>query len=89
MIVVTEQQARADAASLPVYDTARLQAEMQLFADWFLHRHLGLAIGGRTGAVLTRTFALLTDAALAQPTADRHRLLMQALRGVFRAAKPA
>ena len=29
------------------------------------------------------------QAALAQPTADRHRLLMQALRGVFRAAKPA
>jgi aminoglycoside/choline kinase family phosphotransferase len=66
-------QTRADATSLPVYDTARLQAEMQLFADWFLHRHLGLAIGGRTGAVLTRTFALLTDAALAQPTVFVHR----------------
>jgi aminoglycoside/choline kinase family phosphotransferase len=66
-------QSRADAASLAPYDADRLHAEMQLFPHWFLDRHLGLDTGGRTGAVLAQSFALLTDTALAQPTVFVHR----------------
>ncbi len=58
---------------LPDYDEALLQREMQLFPDWYLDRHLGLAAdaAGREG--LQEVFRQLTAAALAQPKVYVHR----------------
>ncbi len=66
-------QRHADPASLPAYDAARLRDEMQLFPDWFLARHLGLATGGRAGEMLAESFDLLVAEALAQPRVFVHR----------------
>lgn len=63
----------ADAAALPLYDRALLRREMELFREWYLQRHLGLALDARAHAVLDRAFALLEDAALEQPRVCVHR----------------
>ena len=66
-------QRYADASSLPRYDRARLLAEMQLFPDWFLHRHLALAPDRRSGDVLAHAFEQLASACLEQPQVLVHR----------------
>ena len=67
-----------------------MEVEEQLLAkarrELFEHR---LVVEAVLAAQHKEEFMKGLQAALAQPTADRHRLLMQALRGVFRAAKPA
>jgi aminoglycoside/choline kinase family phosphotransferase len=60
-------------ASLPAYDRALLLAEMQLFPDWLLARHLQLALSAEQRAMLARVFELLADAALEQPRVCVHR----------------
>ena len=66
-------QACCDHQGLPDYDAALLEREMALFPDWLLERHLGLALDGDEQAMLTDTFRLLTEAALAQPRVCVHR----------------
>jgi hypothetical protein len=66
-------QRRGDASSLPRYDRARLLAEMRLFVQWFLGRHLGIAPDARSGAVLEQAFATLVAACEAQPQVLVHR----------------
>ncbi|MGH8495157.1 MAG: aminoglycoside phosphotransferase family protein [Gammaproteobacteria bacterium] len=63
----------AAAGSLPPYDAALLEREMALFRDWLCGRHLGLTLDGPQVTELDRTFAFLTDAALAQPRVFVHR----------------
>lgn len=58
---------------LAPYDDALLTREMQLFRDWFLERHLGLALAAGEQALLDTTFALLSAAARAQPQVWVHR----------------
>jgi aminoglycoside/choline kinase family phosphotransferase len=58
---------------LPPYDQALLLHEMHLFPDWFLDRHLGLALDAAAGATLRAGFALLAAEALAQPRTFVHR----------------
>lgn len=43
------------------YAPALVRAELELFTDWFLDRHLGIDPGGRIGAALARAFDLLVD----------------------------
>lgn len=64
---------QADDAALPPYDRALLRREMELFREWYLAKHLGVALDERTNAVLDRAFALLEDAALEQPRVCVHR----------------
>lgn len=62
-----------DATFLPPYDAALLQREMELFREWYLGRHLALALSQPQHAVLDGVFARLIEAALEQPTAWVHR----------------
>ena len=61
------------AAELPAYDRALLTREMDLFNEWFLGRHLGLAPAAAGRRTLTATFDWLCDQALAQPVVLVHR----------------
>jgi N-acetylmuramate 1-kinase len=58
---------------LPAYDEALLLREMQLFPDWFLDKHLQLALDADETATLREAFALLAAEALAQPCTFVHR----------------
>lgn len=66
-------QARGDAVDVPPYDALKLRNEMQLFADWFLERHLGLAMDARTASTLYPAFDFLVAECLAQPQVLVHR----------------
>jgi aminoglycoside/choline kinase family phosphotransferase len=48
-----------------------LRSEIQLFVDWFLHRHLGLDLDAEIA--LGSVFGHLIDSALAQPQVCVHR----------------
>jgi len=58
---------------LPPYDEARLRQEMELFPQWFLARHLGLALTDEERTMLESSFGLLARAALDQPQVLVHR----------------
>ncbi|WP_203142949.1 aminoglycoside phosphotransferase family protein [Marinobacter mangrovi] len=68
-------QATADPVDypLPPYDAALLDREMALFRDWLLVQHLGLELTDQEHCLLETTFALLKEAALAQPEVPVHR----------------
>jgi N-acetylmuramate 1-kinase len=61
------------ARELPPYDAAALGGELALMPEWFLGRHLALTPSDEQRRLLEDTFALLTRAALAQPTVFVHR----------------
>ena len=58
---------------LPPYDEALLRRELDLFPDWYLGRHFGIALDAADHAALQGQFRLLIDAALAQPQVYVHR----------------
>ncbi len=62
-----------DPSGLPPYDRALLSQEMGLFREWFLRRHLNIALNGSENAVLEQVFATLIDSALEQPQVFVHR----------------
>ena len=64
---------QADRDGLPPYDEALLQAEMGLFRDWLLGRHLGITLETEQAARLQRAFDALAAAALEQPRVFVHR----------------
>ncbi len=68
-------QARVDApaAALPAYDRALLLREMELMPEWFLGRHLGIAVDAGVRGVLDELFEALVANALAQPAGFVHR----------------
>lgn len=59
--------------ALPAYDKPMLLREMALFRDWLVGSHLGIILSAAQATLLERTFALLADAALAQPQVCVHR----------------
>ena len=61
------------AGELPPYDDALLRRELQLFPDWFLSRHIRFSLGEEEKRILEKTFDLLINSALAQPTVYVHR----------------
>ncbi|HVI26192.1 MAG TPA: phosphotransferase [Xanthomonadaceae bacterium] len=69
-------QAIAPPADLSAYDEALLARELRLFDEWFLGRHLGLALDCGTLDTLDLAYRRLIDAALAQPRALVHRDFM-------------
>ncbi|MCG1043273.1 phosphotransferase [Mycetohabitans sp. B8] len=52
---------------LPVFDETFMRREMELMPQWYVERHLGLALTDRQRATLDTTFAALVRSALAQP----------------------
>jgi hypothetical protein len=63
----------AAAAALPPYDAAFLAAEIRLFPDWFLDRHLGVAVDAGVAALVADVSARLTAVAAEQPRGFVHR----------------
>ena len=68
-----EKMQEVSASSLPDYDEAMLRAEMELFRDWFLKKHLGLELSVVENRLLDTTFEHLIDSAHAQPQVFVHR----------------
>lgn len=66
-------QTRVPADDLPPYDRRLLRKEMDLFVDWFLRKHLGIAPDKAMKATFEHTFGLLIDNALEQPRVFVHR----------------
>jgi aminoglycoside/choline kinase family phosphotransferase len=69
-------QAIAPPADLPAYDEALLARELRLFDEWFLGRHLGMAVDCGAMELLDGAYRRLLDAALAQPRVLVHRDFM-------------
>src|SRR5690606_27386223 len=69
-------QAITPPADLPVYDEAMLTRELRLFDEWFLGRHLGIALECGALESLELVYQRLIDAALAQPRVLVHRDFM-------------
>jgi aminoglycoside/choline kinase family phosphotransferase len=75
-LVHVQARAQADAAAmafLPAYDATLLWREARLFGEWYLPRHLGVALGGEEAGELERALGLLVKSALAQPRTFVHR----------------
>lgn len=58
---------------LPAYDRALLRRELDLFPDWYLARHLGVALNDAQRAALESVFSLVLDSNLNQPPVYVHR----------------
>lgn len=61
------------ASTLPDYDDKLLRAEMELFRDWFLQKHLELELSPVEHRLLDTTFEHLIESAHAQPQVFVHR----------------
>ena len=61
---------------LPAYDAALLQRELQLFPDWYLAQHRGVALDDSSRAMLDKTFGLIVARNLAAPSVFVHRDFM-------------
>jgi aminoglycoside/choline kinase family phosphotransferase len=66
-------QAASRADVLPPYDRTRLLAELQLFPDWYIARHLQAGLEPDERAALERVFEHLIASALTQPAVFVHR----------------
>jgi aminoglycoside/choline kinase family phosphotransferase len=58
---------------LPRYDAVLLRRELDLFPDWYVARHLGVALTPAQTAVLERAFVAILDNNLAQAAVFVHR----------------
>jgi len=58
---------------LPLYDEALLARELRLFPEWYLQRHLGLALSAAQHHALDTVFAAILKSNLAQPAVYAHR----------------
>jgi N-acetylmuramate 1-kinase len=58
---------------LPAYDEALLRRELDLFADWYVARHLGISLSDAQRNVLEDASRGLVASALAQPRVYVHR----------------
>lgn len=61
------------AESLPVYDEALLQRELDLFPDWYIAKHLQVDLTEQQQAVLRAVFSRILQNNLAQPKVLVHR----------------
>ncbi|MCX7203641.1 MAG: phosphotransferase [Burkholderiales bacterium] len=59
--------------SFAPYDHARLLAELELFAQWYVARHLGVTLSPSERQMLDDTFEQIVQCALAQPRVHVHR----------------
>ena len=66
-------QLASQANILPPYDEALLMREMNLFPDWYIAKHLGIALQANQEAALRASFELLNKNILAQGQVYVHR----------------
>ena len=66
-------QACGPCEGLPHYDRRLLMAEMELFREWLVRRHLGIKLSDLDQEMLDQTFDLLAANALEQPQVCVHR----------------
>jgi len=66
-------QCASRAGVLPDYDRATLAAELELFRDWYLARHLRYTPSVREQADIDRAFVFILDNVCAQPKVYVHR----------------
>ena len=62
-----------DNLGLPPYSADKLMAEMQLFEDWYVGRHMGSSLTTDEKNQLSKLMQWLTQSALAQPQVMVHR----------------
>ncbi|MDH5632195.1 MAG: phosphotransferase [Gammaproteobacteria bacterium] len=72
-LVVLQAGIYTDDDFLPEYSAELLMSEMELFRDWYLGEHHGLALSASRADVLREAFELLRDQALAQTRVWVHR----------------
>lgn len=72
-LVVLQAGIFTDSSFLPEYDAALLQRELEIFREWYLGRHLGVALDAGQTAVVDQAFAQLVVSALEQPRVWVHR----------------
>ena len=70
--LVRWQQATRPGA-LPEYDEALLRRELMLFPEWYVGRHLGIALEGETREWLEQAFGAILARNLAEPRVYVHR----------------
>jgi aminoglycoside/choline kinase family phosphotransferase len=68
-----QQHLAIESLSLPLYDAATLQREMDLMPEWFCARHLGLKLTPADEECLQSAMSLLIQMALEQPRVFVHR----------------
>lgn len=74
LVALVQMQSRCrQIDDLPAYDTALLRREMELFPEWFMGKHLAIAIDDSDRATLDSVFSILVDSALSQPKVFVHR----------------
>lgn len=73
MAAILQMQMHAEVAGLPNYDALRLDAEMELFPEWFLKRHLGIIPSCEDFDIIEATMTQLRNLALTQPKVFVHR----------------
>lgn len=61
---------------LPPYDAGLLRRELELFPDWYLARHRGVAIDDKLRETLARMYTLIVERNLASPGVYVHRDFM-------------
>ncbi|MFM7025071.1 MAG: aminoglycoside phosphotransferase family protein [Limnohabitans sp.] len=61
---------------LPAYDDALLRRELSLFPDWYLARHKGLTVDGKSRETLDKAFDAIVQRNLAAPGVYVHRDFM-------------
>jgi aminoglycoside/choline kinase family phosphotransferase len=70
-LILWQRASRADV--LPPYDEALLRRELDLFPDWYVTRHKGIALAPAQKDTLDAAFALILANNLAQPRVYVHR----------------
>ena len=70
-LVIWQLATRAN--ELPPYDEALLRRELNLFPDWYVAKHLKLALSAGQRERLEQVFSLILKNNLAQPTVYVHR----------------
>lgn len=70
---ILHQLQRCDTAGLPPFSTAIMQAELTLFAEWFLQKQCGLALSAAKYRDLQMFFDFLAAEIAAQPVVFMHR----------------
>jgi hypothetical protein len=74
--VLVEWQKASRPGVLPPYDEALLRRELELFPDWYLTRHRGVAVEGAVRKTLDEAFKHIIAQNLAWPSVFVHRDFM-------------
>jgi len=73
LAALATMQACVETDHLPLYDEKLLRFEMQLLPDWFITKHLEIALNNEDQKKLNACFDLLVQTALEQPQVFVHR----------------